>query len=63
MALRITWKDTESNFIELLQKDCVISILTKNLQILMTEMYTTKNELNPSFLEEVICENTTHHNF
>ena len=37
-ALRITYKDTESTFSELLQKDCAVTIHTKNLQILMTEM-------------------------
>ena len=38
-ALRITYKDTESTYSELLQKDCAVTIHTKNLQILMTEMY------------------------
>ena len=37
-ALRITYKDTESAFSELLQKDSAVTIYTKNLQILMTEM-------------------------
>ena len=46
-ALRITYKETESTFSELLQKDCAVTIHTKNLQVLMTEMYKTKNELNP----------------
>ena len=41
-ALRITYKDTESTFSELLQKDCEVTIHTKNLKILMTEMYKTK---------------------
>ena len=61
-ALRITYKDTESTFNELLQKDCAVAIHTKNLQILMTEMYKTKNELNPSFMQEIFCENTTRYN-
>ena len=37
MALRITYKDTESTVSELLQKDCAVTIHTKNLQILMIE--------------------------
>ena len=45
--------DTESTFSELLQKDCAVTIHTKNLQILMTEMYKTKNELDPSFMQEI----------
>ena len=55
-ALRITYKDTESTFNELLQKDCAVTIHTKNLQILMTEIYKTKNELNPSFMQEISHE-------
>ena len=46
-ALRITYKDTDSTFSELLQKDIAVTIHTKNLQILMTEMYKTRNGLNP----------------
>ena len=61
-ALRITYKDTESTFSELLQKDCAFTIHTKNLQILMTEMYKTKNGLNPSLMQEIFRDNTTHYN-
>ena len=61
-ALRITYKDTESTFSELLQKDCAVTIHTKNLQILMTEMYKTKNGLNPSSMQEIFRENTTQYN-
>ena len=60
-ALRITYKHTEWNFSDLLQKDCAVTIYTKNLQILMTEMYKTRNDLNPSFMQEIFCENTTHY--
>ena len=28
----------------------------------MTEMYKTKNGLNPSFMQEIFCENATHYN-
>ena len=61
-VLRITYKDTESTFSNLLQKDCAVTIHTKNLQILMTEMYKTRNDLIPSFMQEIFCENTTHYN-
>ena len=61
-ALRITYKDTESTYCELLQKDCAVTIHTKNLQILMTEMYKTKNELNPLFMRAIFRENTTRYN-
>ena len=61
-ALRITYKDTESTFSELLLKDSADTIHTKNLQILMTEMYKTRNGLNPSFMQEIFCDNTTYYN-
>ena len=61
-TLRITYKDIESTFSELLQKDCAVTIHTKSLQILMTEMYKTKNELNLSFMQEIFRENRTPYN-
>ena len=61
-ALRITYKDTESTFNELLQKDSAVTIHTKNLQILMTEMYKTRNGLSPSFMLEIFCDNTAYYN-
>ena len=61
-ALRITYKDTKSSFIELLQKDCSVTVHTKNLQILMLEMYKARNHLNPSFKKEIFCENTIYYN-
>ena len=57
-ALRITYKDSESSFSELLQNDCAVTIYTNNFQILMTEMYKTRNDLNPSFMQEIFCENS-----
>ena len=33
-ALRLTYKDTESTFSELIQKDCAVTIHAKNLQML-----------------------------
>ena len=56
-ALRITYKNTELTFSDLLQRDCAVTIHTKNLQILMNEMYKTRNDLNPSFMQEIFCEN------
>ena len=56
-ALIITDKDTESTFSELLQKDCAVTIHTKNLQILMDEMYKTRNKLNPLFMQDIFRKN------
>ena len=61
-ALRITYKDAESTYSELLEKDCAATIHTKNLQLLMTEMYKTKKGLNPSFMEGIFRENAAHYN-
>ena len=61
-ALRIVYKDAESTYSELLEKDCAVTIHTKNLQLLMTEMYKTRNDLNPSFMQEIFCENESHYN-
>ena len=36
--------------------------VTKNLQILMTEMCKTRNGLNPSFMQEISCDNATYYN-
>ena len=60
--MRITYKDDESTYSELLEKDCAVTIHTKNLQLLMIEMYKTRNDLNPSFMQEIFCENESHYN-
>ena len=51
-ALRIAYKDNASQFKELLEKDNSVSIHRKNLQLLMIEIYKTKNRLNPLFVIE-----------
>ena len=61
-ALRITYKDAESTYSELLEKDCAATIHTKNLQLLMIEMFKIKNGLNPSFMEGIFRENAAHYN-
>ena len=45
-ALRITYKDAEPSYSELLEKDSAVTIHTKNLQLLMAQ--------------EIFCENATH---
>ena len=61
-ALRITYKDTEPSYSELLKKDCAITIHTVNLQLLMTEMYKIINNLSPSFMQEIFSNNESHYN-
>ena len=55
-ALRIVYRDTESSFDELLAKDNSVSVHQRNLQLLMIEIYKTKNNLNPSFMEDIFVE-------
>ena len=46
-ALRIAYKDYESSFDTLLEKDNSVSIHPKNLQILLIEICKTKGNINP----------------
>ena len=54
-ALRITYNDSKSRFEELLNKDNSVSIHHRNLQVLITEMFKIKSNLNmnPEFLEKI----------
>ena len=61
-ALRIAYKDYESSFNTLLEKDNSVSIHAKNLQTLMIEMFKTKVNINPPFMKKVFCERTVTYN-
>ena len=50
-ALRIAYQDFTSSFAELLINDNSVSIHQRNLQLLVTEIYRTKMNINPSFYE------------
>ena len=52
-ALRIVHRDSTYNFEELLTKSNSVSIHQKNLQLLLTEIYKTVTNLNPSFMAEI----------
>ena len=54
-ALRITYRDQESSFEDLLRYDNSVSVHLKNLQVLMIEMFKTKHGLNPPFIKETLC--------
>ena len=49
-ALRIVYRDTESSFDELLAKDNSVSVHQRNLQLLIIEIFKTKN--NKTFLSK-----------
>ena len=52
-ALRLVYKnETFSSFDDLLKKDKSVSIHQKNLQILATEIYKTKNDLGPKIMKD-----------
>ena len=46
-CLRIIYSDKYSTFETLLEKDGSVSVHSRNLQILATEMYKIKNDLSP----------------
>ena len=53
MALRIAYKDDNSDFTTLSEKDNAVKIHTMNLKLLMTEIYKTHNNLNPAVIEDI----------
>ena len=55
-ALRIAIKDTPSKFEDLLKKAASVTIHQRNLQLLITEIYKTKHDLNPKFMGEFFVE-------
>ena len=55
-ALRVTYQDSESSLEALMENDRSITVHQRNLQYLMTEMYKTKNGLNPAFMREIFCQ-------
>ena len=52
-ALRIVYKDTYADYEASLKRGSAMSVHQRNLQYLITEIYKTKNRLNPSFMREL----------
>ena len=61
-ALRIAFKDMSSKFEDLLMKAASVAIHKSNLQLLTTEIYKTKHDLNPKFMDEIFVERNISHN-
>ena len=62
-ALRTAFRDYESTFTPLLQQSGSLFIHQKNLQILATEIFKTKNGLNPVIIEDVFKVKNLTRNF
>ena len=62
-ALRILYKDDVSTFNQLLEKDQSVTLHTKNLHLLATEMYKMKNNISPCLLTEFVSLRETSYNF
>ena len=52
-ALRVVCRDYNATFSELLSKDKSVTIHQRILQLLATEIFKIKNELNPKIMEEI----------
>ena len=52
-ALSILYDDEESSFDQLLYRDQSYTIHEKNIQILLTEMFKSKNKLEPNLLQDI----------
>ena len=62
-ALRIVYRDCESTFQQLLKQNKSVSMHQRNLQILATEIFTTKNGLNPVIMKDVFKFKNLAYNF
>ena len=52
-ALRVVYGDYNPKFSELLSKDKSVTIHQRNLHLLATEIFKTKNELNSKVIEKI----------
>ena len=52
-CLRIVYRDNQSTFEELLEKDNFVSVHQRNLQFLATELYKILNGLSPDLMKDV----------
>ena len=60
-CLRIIYSDKQPSFKTLLKKDGSVSVYSRNLQILATEMYKTKNDLSPLIVTELSEQKNKQH--
>ena len=60
-CLQIIYSDKQPSFKTLLKKDGSVSVYCRNLQILATEMYKTKNDLSPLIVTELSEQKNKQH--
>ena len=60
-ALRIAFKDALSKFEDLLMTAASVIIHQRNLQLLTTEIYKNKHDLNPKFMGEICVKRNISH--
>ena len=61
-ALRIAYNHYGNDFGFLLEQTKSVPIHVRNLQLLMTEMYKTKFDLNPTFMKDIFIERNISYN-
>ena len=52
-CLTLIYNDKQSTFHELLEKDCSVSIHTRTLRFLVTEMYKLAKGISPTIIQEI----------
>ena len=57
-CLRIVYRDNQSTFEELLEKDNTVSVHQRNLQFLATELYKVLNGLSPDLMKEKLNDDS-----
>ena len=55
-------KDNASSFENLILMDISVTVHQRNLQLLMIEIYKTRNDLNPSFMRQIFEEKVLPYN-
>ena len=56
-SLRVLYEDYDSSFEQPLEKDGSITVHQRNLQNLMTEIYKTIDQINPTYMWEFFVRN------
>ena len=54
-AFRITYRDQECSFEDLIELHNSVFVHQENLQVLTIEVFNTKHGLHPSFMSEALC--------